>query len=132
MEVQKLPPPPTRWEGSPMDKKLYGGVLGTIGFLLSPLSWWNDLFINFPIAYAFACVVNFIYRGSFLGAFIVFYWMTNVLGLVLLQKGLETMVKDSKEKKRYSGKDFMRDVLLSIVYTLLIVVLVKLGIIKPI
>ena len=115
-----------------MNRKLYGGVLGTIGFLLSPLSWWNDLFINFPIAYACACAANFIYKGSFLGAFIVSYWLTNVLGFVLLQKGLQKMMKDGREKKKYSRKDFLRDVLLSLVYTLLIVILVKLNIIKPI
>nr|MBU1327567.1 hypothetical protein [Candidatus Omnitrophota bacterium] len=112
--------------------KIYGSVLGAIGFLLSPLSWWNDLFINFPIAYAFACVANFVYKGSFLGSFIIFYWLTNIAGFVLLQKGLEKIQKDTKEKKKYSGKDFVRDVLLSLVYTLLIVILVKFNVIKPI
>ena len=115
-----------------MNKKLYGGVLGTIGFLLSPLSWWNDLFINFPIAYACACAVNFIYKGSFLSAFIVSYWLTNVLGFALLQKGLEKMGKDVEEKKKYSLKNFVKDSIFSIVYSILIVILVKLGMIKPI
>ena len=115
-----------------MNRKLYGGILGTIGFLLSPLSWWNDLFVNFPIAYACACAVNLIFKGAFLGAFIVSYWLTNVLGFVLLQKGLENTLKYDSEKKKYSWKNFLRDVLLSFVYTLLIVILVKLGIIKPI
>lgn len=113
------------------NKKLYGGILGAVGFLLSPLSWWNDLFINFPIAYIFACAVNYIYKGSFLAAFIIFYWLTNVTGFILLQKGMEKMIKDDKQKT-YSGKDFLRDAVLSMVYTLLIVILVKLGIIKPI
>lgn len=115
-----------------MNKKLYGSILGTIGFLLSPLSWWNDLFINFPIAYICACAVNLIFKGVFLEVFIVSYWLTNVLGFMLLQKGLEGTLKNSKEKKKYSRKDFLRDVLLSIAYTLLIVMLVKSGIIKPI
>lgn len=26
----------------------------TVGYLLSPFSWWNDLYINFPIAYGMA------------------------------------------------------------------------------
>jgi hypothetical protein len=115
-----------------MNKKLYGGVLGTIGFLLSPLSWWNDLFINFPIAYACACAANFIYKGSFLSAFIISYWLTNVLGFALLQKGMEKMREDAKEKKKYSLENFVKDSLLSIVYSILIVILVKLGVIKPI
>ena len=115
-----------------MNKKVYGGILGTIGFLLSPLSWWNDLFVNFPIAYVFACAANFFYKGAFLGAFIISYWLTNVMGFALLQKGIEKMSRDSEEKKRYSKKDLARDILLSLVYTVLIVVLVKLGVVKPI
>jgi hypothetical protein len=115
-----------------MNKKLYGGILGTVGFLLSPLSWWNDLFVNFPIAYACACAANFIYKGSFLSAFIISYWLTNVLGFALLQKGLEKMGKDAKEKKKYSLKNFVKDSIFSIVYSILIVILVKLGMIKPI
>jgi len=114
------------------NQKLYGGILGTIGFLLSPLSWWNDLFINFPIAYACACAINFIHKGSFLSAFIIFYWLTNVMGFALLQKGLEKMENGTKEKKKYSRKDFLRDVILSVGYSILIIILVKLGIIKPI
>ncbi|MDP2911174.1 MAG: hypothetical protein Q8N76_02440 [Candidatus Omnitrophota bacterium] len=115
-----------------MNRKLYGGILGTIGFLLSPLSWWNDLFVNFPIAYACACAVNLIFKGAFLGAFIVSYWITNVLGFILLQKGLNNALKEGSEKKKYSWKNFLRDALLSLAYSLLIVMLVKLGIIKPI
>ncbi|MFS8793456.1 MULTISPECIES: hypothetical protein [unclassified Synechococcus] len=34
-----------------MGKKLRGGILLILGFMLSPLSWWNDLFFNLPIAY---------------------------------------------------------------------------------
>jgi hypothetical protein len=113
-------------------QKLYGGLLGTIGFLLSPLSWWNDLFINFPIAYIGACLVSLFYRNAFLGAFVSFYWVTNVLGFMLLQKGLEKTFKGNKESNRYSLKDFLRDVLLSLAYTLLIIILVKLGIVKPV
>jgi len=115
-----------------MNQKLYGGIIGTIGFLLSPLSWWNDIFINFPIAYFLACGANHIRKGSFLWAFVVFYWLTNVLGFILLQKGMERVSEGDKEKKKYSGKDFLKDVLLSIAYTLLIFILVKLDIIRPI
>jgi len=114
------------------NQKLYGGILGTIGFLLSPLSWWNDLFINFPIAYLGACIVGLVYKKAFLAAFIVSYWLTNILGFILMQKGIEKFVKGDKQKKKYSGRDLVRDILLSIVYTILIVMLVKLGVIKPI
>jgi hypothetical protein len=32
-------------------KKIVGAVVAALGFVLSPLSWWNDLFVNIPIAY---------------------------------------------------------------------------------
>ena len=35
-------------------RKVCGGTLAFIGYMLSPLSWWNDLFVNWPLALAFA------------------------------------------------------------------------------
>ena len=34
-------------------KKLRGGALVSLGYMLSPLSWWHDLFFNLPIALVF-------------------------------------------------------------------------------
>ena len=112
--------------------KLYGGIVGIIGYLLSPLSWWNDLFINFPIAYIGACAVSFIYKEAFLTAFIIFYWLTNILGFILIQKGLSKALSQEASRKKYSKKDFLRDILFSLAYTALIIILVTLGIVKPI
>lgn len=112
-------------------QKLYGGLLGTIGFLLSPLSWWNDIFINFPIAYLCASLVSFIYRPAFLGVFIISYWLTNIAGFILMQKGIARIINSEAPKKGYSFGDFMRDILFSLGYTILIIILVKRGIVKP-
>jgi len=49
-----------------------------------------------------------------------------------LQKGMEKMENGAKEKRGYSLKNFAKDIVLSIVYSILIVILVKLGMIKPI
>ena len=46
-------------------RKLWGSTLGVIGFLLSPLSWWNDLLVNIPLAVAFAWVVSWFYPPCF-------------------------------------------------------------------
>ena len=35
------------------NRKMSGGVMAFIGFMLSPLSWWNDLFVNVPLAVGF-------------------------------------------------------------------------------
>src|SRR5438067_8203630 len=97
-------------------RKAKGGIVGFIGFMLSPLSWWNDAFVNLPLALAFAWVVSFFYHPAFGPAVVVGYWLTNVLGFVLMQKGGWKMI--SSEQKPYSGWAFFRDVLISLLYTL--------------
>lgn len=111
-------------------RKVQGGVLGFIGFMLSPLSWWNDAFVNLPLALAFAWFVSLFYRPAFDAAVVIGYWLTNVLGLVLLQKGGWKVI--SNEPKPYSRRDFFRDMLISLAYSLLIVALLKFKIIQPI
>ena len=111
-------------------RKISGGLLAFVGFLLSPLSWWNDLFVNVPLALAFAWLVSLVYKPAFTTALIVGYWLTNVIGFVLMQKGAETMIRDKTAK--YSRRDLLRDVGISLGYTIMIVLLVKLGVLKPI
>jgi hypothetical protein len=114
----------------PWKRKVTGGVVAFVGFMLSPLSWWNDLFVNVPLALVFASVVSFFYRPAFEASAIVGYWLTNVVGLVLLQKGGEQML--SKHDKPYSRRALLRDVGISLIYTLVIVLLLRLDILKPI
>ena len=100
--------------------------------MLSPLSWWNDLFVNVPLALAFAWIVSFFYRPAFEIAWIVGYWLTNVLGLVLMQKGARKIFSGDEPARKYSRKDLVKDLVISLLYTLLIVVLVKFKMIQPI
>src|SRR5438874_13515368 len=111
-------------------RKVSGGVLGFIGFMLSPLSWWNDLFVNLPLALAFAWVVSFFYRPAFEICVVVGYWLTNLLGFVLMHKGAQKVL--SKEARKYSRRDLLKDFGISFAYTALIVALIKLGVLKPI
>ena len=112
-------------------RKVSGGVLGFIGFMLSPLSWWNDLFVNVPIALAFAWLVSFFYRPAFEVSLVVGYWLTNVLGFILMHKGAQTILA-KKDRRRYSRRDLFKDVGISLLYTVVIVLLIKLGVLKPI
>ena len=111
-------------------RKIQGGILGFIGFMLSPLSWWNDAFVNLPLALAFAWLVSLIYRPAFEAALIAGYWMTNVLGFVLMHHGGRKMLA-GEEPKPYSRRDFVRDVIISLLYTGLIVFLLHLKILQP-
>lgn len=54
------------------------------------------------------------------------------MGLVLIQKGMEKALKPGEKRKGYNLKDFARDIFLSLVYTVLIIILVKKGLVKPI
>jgi hypothetical protein len=110
-------------------RKVSGGVLALIGYMLSPLSWWNDAFVNLPLALVFAWLVSFFYKPAFEACLIAGYWLTNVLGFVLLHKGAEKVF--SEKDKAYSRRDLLRDVGISLLYTALIVALLKLKVLKP-
>jgi uncharacterized protein (DUF2062 family) len=111
-------------------RKFGGGVLAFIGYMLSPLSWWNDLFVNVPLALAFAWIVSFFYPPVFQASWIVGYWLTNVLGFVLMHKGGEKIL--TEKERKYSRRDLFRDIVISLLYTALIVLLIKFGVLKPI
>ena len=114
----------------PWKRKISGGLLAVLGFMLSPLSWWNDLFVNVPLALAFAWLVSLVYPTAFGVAVVLGYWLTNVLGFVLMHKGTQKLVSDKPQ--RYSWRSLRRDVGISLLYTALIVVLIKLGVLQPI
>ena len=111
-------------------RKLSGGFLIVAGYLLSPLSWWNDLYVNIPIAYAFAWLVSLLYKPAFLAALIFFYWITNAAGFILIHKGAEKIL--SRKTESYSKKALLIDIAWSISYTILIIIMVKLDIIRPV
>ena len=111
------------------NRKISGGFLATIGFLLSPLSWWNDAFVNIPLALLFAWLVSFLYKPAFTISLIIGYWLTNVLGFVLMHKGARQMI--SKEPSRSTGRELLTDLTVALIYTVAIMVLVKLGVLRP-
>ena len=110
-------------------QKMRGGILGVIGFLLSPLSWWNDAFINLPLAVGFGWVVALVYRPAFEPAVVVGYWLTNIAGLMLLHKGIAAVATDAKAP--YTWRSFGKDLAVSVAYTVLIVFLIKLKVVQP-
>jgi hypothetical protein len=111
-------------------RRLRGGVLGVIGFLLSPLSWWNDLFVNIPLALGLAWLVAAIWPAAFEVSFVISYWLTNVLGLVLLSWGAKELI--AGRPSPYSGRELVKDLLVALLYTGLIVVLLKLKVLQPV
>jgi Na+/proline symporter len=109
-------------------RKIKGGIVGFIGFMLSPLSWWNDLFVNVPLALAFAWFVSLFWPRVFEASAIVGYWLTNIVGLVLLHRGARDLLSQSPSASR---KELLVDLLVSVLYTLVIVALLKLKLVEP-
>ncbi len=95
-----------------------------VGYLLSPLSWWNDAFVNLPLAYLFSLPFTMISEGLFLPAFLCGYWITNLAGLILLHQGGRGLFF------RGAQISLPRQILIALAYTLLVVALVLLGVIK--
>jgi hypothetical protein len=110
-------------------RKISGGFLVIVGYILSPLSWWNDLYVNIPLSYGFALIVSRFNEAAFLAAFIGFYWLTNAAGFALMHKGAGRVLRERAVP--YGKKDIIRDIALSVGYTILIIVLVKMDIIGP-
>jgi len=104
-------------------QKIKGGILLVVGYLLSPLCWWNDLIINLPIAYGFGYVISLWRSEWFFGAAIAGYWLSNLVGIVMMQMGTKDILQTTV-KKRSFRQEIFSGVLTSTAYTALIVALV--------
>ena len=102
-------------------KKHYAlhSILATVGYILSPLSWWNDMVVNVPLAYVFSIPFSMINEQLFLPAFVVGYWLTNVLGLYLLHRGVVGLA--SKQPRKQS---LWQNVIVALFYTAIIMLFV--------
>ncbi|MBI5134306.1 MAG: hypothetical protein HZA81_02905 [Candidatus Taylorbacteria bacterium] len=107
-------------------RKVLGSFLVFLGFWLSPLSPWNDVFTNVPIAYAFGFVFSFFYPPLFFPLVVIGYWLTNALGFVLMHYGYAHL--HSRHGAYSFRKHWKTYALATTLYTLLIVVLIWYGI----
>lgn len=108
-------------------KKIRGGFFLVLGYLLSPLCWWNDLLFNLPIAYFFGYICSFLSPKLFLPCSIIGYWLSNIIGILLMQFGsVDVFQKEPKE--RNLRKELFTGLVSSTVYTLVILVLIHLKI----
>ncbi|WP_339376947.1 hypothetical protein [Chroococcidiopsis sp. TS-821] len=98
-----------------------------LGYMLSPLSWWNDLFFNLPIAYFIGYVFSLFRTDLFLPFSIAGYWLSNVAGFLLMQFGATDVLSQSK---RNFKKDLLIGLISSTVYTVIILLLVQFGLLE--
>lgn len=112
-------------------RRIGWGAVGFFGYMLSPLSPWNDIFVNILPSYLLSWPFSLIDERLFLPAFLFFYWASNVLGLVLLHLGAVGLAKKSSSKAPVDLQaNFHRMLLVSTAYTAVITLLVVLGVIE--
>jgi hypothetical protein len=103
-------------------KWLRSGTLVGVGYLLSPLSWWNDLVVNLPVALAVGYGLAWLQPHWLLPGTIAGYWFSNVLAIVMMQLGAMDMVVANDQRR------IKRDVLIGLggatLYTLVVTVLI--------
>ncbi len=91
-----------------------------VGYILSPVSFWNDALINFPLAYAMAYpFTGFVSEGGGFAMLLgIMYMITNIVGFLLMQYGFAPQ------------KTNLRSAMIwSILYTAIVIILSYKGII---
>jgi hypothetical protein len=106
-------------------RRALGGIFVTVGYILSPASWWNDAFVNLPVAFGVGWLASKVSEDLFLPVMILAYWSTNILGLLMLHVGLIYILRKETPKLAWSIR---RTLFVSTIYTLVVVALVKSGI----
>ena len=99
-----------------------------IGWLLSPLTFWNDAFINIPFSYLCASLLIKFIKTDFLTLMLVMYWVSNGLGLYMMYASGRAIFKDRGEVARA----FLTFIATVIVYSVILLALYRMGILKPI
>ncbi|MEG4504069.1 hypothetical protein QUA81_13935 [Microcoleus sp. F6_B4] len=108
-------------------KKIRGGLLLGIGYLLSPLCWWNDIFFNLPIAYAFGYICSGLSPDLLLPCTIVGYWLSNIVGILLMQFGAVDVFAD-KPKEKNLKKELLTGLVSSTAFTIVVVALIHFNV----
>ncbi|MMZ68825.1 hypothetical protein D1872_315640 [compost metagenome] len=91
------------------------------GYILSPLSWWNDAFVNIPLSLALAGALYKLAGVDPKIGFAASYWFTNVAGLVLMLLGGHAAYKG-----RVTAKSIAASLAAGTAYTLAVIGLLDL------
>jgi hypothetical protein len=113
----------------PQEKKSrwFAAILVAVGYVLSPLSWWNDALINIPLAWLMASGLTRVAPLSFELAMLGSYWLTNLAGFFLMYIGGKSFTREQK----WRARDTMVFMGLSTLYTAAIYLLAHYHIVSP-
>ncbi|MBD6619901.1 hypothetical protein FNW02_29875 [Komarekiella sp. 'clone 1'] len=110
-------------------QKIRGGFFLVIGYLLSPLCWWNDLIFNLPIAYLFGYICSLFAPKLLMPCIIIGYWLSNIIGILLMQAGAIDIFQKQPQERNLK-KELFTGLISSTAYTFLILALIQLKIIE--
>ncbi len=79
-------------------RKQFQSVLFFIGWVLSPFTTWNDLFVNAPLSYLIANFVSYFVRLPFKRLLFGSYILTNLLGLLLMYVSGKEVILSAESK----------------------------------
>lgn len=114
----------------PTDSQLKGFFHRSVfflGWLLSPFTFWNDAFINIPLSYICASLAAKILHADFLVSVLVFYWASNITGVLLMYACGKSIIGEGGSPLR----KILGIVFTVIVYSLILVFLYHTGLLKP-
>jgi len=107
------------------------GLVGVAGFILSPLSWWNDLFVNIPLAYGIAWLAGrtlslflAVHRELFVHLFVAGYFLTNLAGFLMIHFSLFGFGGER-------GVSLKKQIVVALIYSLAIYLFFGLGLCRP-
>jgi len=99
-----------------------------IGWMLSPLTFWNDAFVNIPISYLCASLAIRFIKADFLFLVLIFYWLSNGLGILMMYLSGKSIMRDKSNRLQALPK-----LLITIaIYSAIIIILNRTGILKPV
>ena len=99
-----------------------------IGWMLSPLTFWNDCFVNIPISYLCAALAVRFIKADFLFLVLIFYWLSNGFGILMMYSSGKSIMRDKSNRFQTLVKLFITIV----IYSVIIIILNRTGILKPI
>lgn len=113
-----------------MLKKILNGFIFFIGWVLSPLTWWNDQFVNVPLSYLLANLfypIKNILPIQFKWLVILSYYFTNLLGIIFMYFGGRNLIVSFTDKV----KALLIMLLFLAIYTVIMLYLDRQGKLVP-
>ena len=104
-----------------------GGFVLIIGWVLSPMTWWNDWLVNLPFAWFLASLSLRSDNKGFEFLFIFYYWLSNILGFLMIYFGWRIF----RLKNRITRRELITSFFISLIYSFMIIILIRFKIIGP-